>query len=78
MQIMKKSRKYWTLCTALVIVILVLGYTPLMIPDGIYKPMILGIPYSLWTSMLVTGVLVALTYVGSKVHPGSDEGEEES
>jgi hypothetical protein len=74
---MKKNKKYWTLCAILVIVIMVLGYTPLMIPDGVYKPMILGIPYSLWTSFVLTVALVVLTYIGSKVHPGSDEEEEE-
>ena len=74
---MKKNKKYWTLCAILVIVIMVLGYTPLMIPDGFYKPMILGIPYSLWTSFVLTVALVVLTYIGSKVHPGSDEEEEE-
>ncbi len=40
--------------------------------------MIFGLPYSLWTSFLVTVALVVLTYIGAKVHPGSDEGEEES
>ena len=63
---------------ALVLVILVLGYTPLMIPKGIYKPMLFGIPYSLWLSFLVTVILVVLTYIGSRVHPGSDNTEEES
>lgn len=75
---MKKNRKYWTLCAVLVIVLMVLAYTPLMIPKGVYKPMILGIPYSLWTSFLITVILVTLTYIGSKVHPGSDEEEEDS
>jgi uncharacterized membrane protein len=75
---MKKNKKYWILCTVLVLVLMVLAYTPLMIPHGIYKPMILGIPYTLWTSFLITVILVALTYIGSKVHPGSDEEEEES
>jgi len=75
---MRKNKKYWTLCAVLVILLMVLGYTPLMIPNGVYKPMILGIPYTLWTSFLITVILVALTYIGSKVHPGSDEGEEES
>jgi hypothetical protein len=75
---MKKKIRYWKICIILVIMLIVLGYTPLMIPHGIYKPMILGIPYTLWSSFLVTLLLVALTYIGSKVHPGSDEGEEES
>lgn len=74
---MKKSKKYWTLCAVLVVVLMVLAYTPLMIPSGVYKPMILGIPYTLWTSFLITVILVALTYIGAKVHPGSDEGEED-
>ena len=75
---MRKNKKYWTLCAVLVIVLMVLGYTPLMIPNGVYKPLILGIPYTLWTSFLITVILVTLTYIGSKVHPGSDEEEEES
>jgi hypothetical protein len=75
---MKEKLKYWRICIILVILLIVVGYTPLMIPNGVYKPMILGIPYTLWTSFLITVILVALTYIGSKVHPGSDEKEEES
>jgi protein-S-isoprenylcysteine O-methyltransferase Ste14 len=75
---MKRNKRNWRICTILVLVLVLLGYTPLMIPHGIYKPMIFGIPYSLWTSILVTVALVVLTYMGSKVHPGSDEGEEEA
>ena len=65
-------------CVILMIILTVIGYTPLVIPNGVYKPMILGIPYSLWASGLITVLLVALTYIGAKVHPGTDEGEEES
>ena len=75
---MKRSKKYWTACSIAVIVIMVAGYTPIMIPNGVHRPMLLGIPYSLWTSFLATVVLVALTYLGSKLHPGRDEEEEES
>jgi hypothetical protein len=74
---MKKSKTYWKLCVVLVIALMVLAYTPLMIPAGVYKPMILGIPYTLWTSFLITALLVILTYIGAKVHPGSDEGGED-
>jgi len=74
---MKKSKTYWKLCVILVIALMVLAYTPLMIPAGVYKPMVLGIPYTLWTSFLITALLVILTYIGAKVHPGSDEGGED-
>jgi len=74
---MKKSKTYWKLCVVLLVVLMVLAYTPLVIPAGVYKPMILGIPYTLWTSFLITALLVILTYIGAKVHPGSDEGGED-
>lgn len=61
----------------LVVLLIILAYTPLMLPNGIYKPMLLGLPYTLWTSILITMALVVLTYTGSKVHPGSDEEEGE-
>ena len=57
---------------------MVIGYTPIMIPKGVYKPMILGIPYSLWLSFIITVALVTLTFIGSKVHPGADEEEDAS
>ncbi len=74
---MKRNKKYWIICVILVVGLIILAYTPLMLPNGVYKPTILGIPYSLWTSFLITVALVVLTYIGSKVHPGSDEGEGE-
>ena len=69
---MKREKKYWRICVVLVFMITVLGYTPVMIPSGVYRPMILGLPYSLWLSFLFTVALVVLTYIGSRVHPGSD------
>ncbi len=75
---MMKKNKYWTACIVAVILLTVIGYTPLMIPKGVYKPMILGIPYSLWVSFLITAALVTLTYLGSKYHPGRDEEEDAS
>lgn len=73
----RKNNTIWSICIAAVLVIVVLGYTPLMLPAGKYKPMILGIPYSLWLPFLVTVILVLLTYVGARIHPGNDSIEEE-
>ncbi len=74
---MKRDPRYWRICVILVVLLIILAYTPLMLPNGIYKPMLLGLPYTLWTSILITMALVVLTYIGSKVHPGSDEEEGE-
>lgn len=73
----KKKEIYWKICIVIVIALVVLGYTPLMIPAGKYKPMLLGIPYSLWMGFLVTVTLVVLTFIGSKVHPSNNNKEEE-
>jgi uncharacterized membrane protein YqaE (UPF0057 family) len=75
---MKRRKTYWRICVILVITLTVLGYTPVIIPSGVYKPTLLGIPYSLWTSCLITVALVVLTYIGSKVHPGNDHKEGDS
>lgn len=75
---MKRQKQYWRICVILVIFLMVLTYTPAIIPAGVYKPAIFGIPYSLWTSFLVTAALVTLTYIGSKVHPGNDNEEGDS
>jgi hypothetical protein len=73
----KRNTLYWRICVTLVLLILALGYTPLFIPAGVYKPAVFGIPYSLWLGILVTAILVVLTFIGSRVHPGTDEMEDE-
>ena len=73
----KRKTRYWRICTALVVLLIIITYTPLIIPSGEYKPMVLGIPYTLWTSFLITAALVLITYIGSKVHPGKDEEEDQ-
>jgi len=74
----KRKTKYWRFCVYIVLLLIVITYTPLVIPRGVYKPMVLGIPFSLWTSFLITLILVALTYLGSRVHPGNDDEEDRS
>ena len=70
-----KKRKYWRILRVLVIALCLLTFTPFVIPEGVYKPELFGIPYSLWTSFLITVALVFLTYLGTKVHRGVDEGK---
>ncbi len=74
----ERKTRYWRICTALVVVLILITYTPLVIPRGVYKPMLMGIPYTLWVSFLITAALVLITFIGSKVHPGKDEEEEQS
>jgi hypothetical protein len=71
----EKNRKYWRILRTAAIILCLLTFTPLVIPEGIYKPELLGIPYSLWTSYLITIALVVLTYFGTKVHRSTEDEE---
>jgi hypothetical protein len=70
-----RKKSYWKICVILTILLTVTGFSPLILPGGVYKPMIMGIPYTLFASFLVTVALVTLTYIGARVHPGKDEEE---
>ena len=65
----------WRICVALVIVISAITFTPLIIPVGEYQPELFGLPYTFWTSILITVLLVLLTYIGTRVHPGRNSDE---
>lgn len=70
------NRKIWRICIAVVAVIVLITYTPAVIPSGTISPSFLGMPYSLWTGILLTILLVILTFIGSKVYPSQNEEEE--
>lgn len=72
----KAKLRYWRICVAMVMLLIVVSYTPVVIPEGVYKPMAFGLPFSLWLGFLITLALVVLTFIGAKVHPGNDKEEE--
>ncbi|MFC4872445.1 hypothetical protein [Negadavirga shengliensis] len=74
---MNPKRKYWNICCATAIVLSIITFTPMVTPQGVSSPKLAGIPYSLWTSFIITVLLVVLTYIGTRVHPGMHEEEEE-
>jgi hypothetical protein len=72
-----KKRKYWRILRTVAILLCLLTFTPFVIPKGVHTPELLGVPYSLWTSFLITVTLVFLTYLGTKVHRSEEEEEVE-
>ena len=73
---MQKSKSiYWKICCTAVILLSILTFTPLVIPQGKYIPQLFGIPYSLWIGILITVGFVVLTFIGTVVHPGKKEEE---
>jgi hypothetical protein len=78
---MNKSQSktmYWRICILMAALLAAVGLSPLVIPPGVSKPSLLGMPYSLWTGLIVTSCLVLLTYIGSRVHPGNNNENKES
>ncbi len=68
-----KKTLYWRLCCGAMVVLSVLTFTPLVIPAGRYEPMLAGVPLTLWAGIAIAVAMVALTLVGTYVHPDSGE-----
>ena len=67
------NRTYWYLCIAVAVLLTIVTFTPLVIPAGEYRPTLLGMPYTLWMTVLITALYVVLTYIGTRVHPGRND-----
>ena len=77
---MEKSQRkntYWRISIFIVILLAALGLSPVVIPAGVFEPSFLGMPYTLWMGSLVCLCLVLMTYIGSRVHPGNNNENEE-
>ena len=58
----------WRMLVAVMILLFLIEYSPLVISSGQYKPMLLGIPFSLWLGVIGTVLGVFLTYLAAKTH----------
>jgi len=67
-----RSNSYWITCCSAALILVIITFTPLVVPYGIHKPALLGLPYTLWTGILITVGLVALTFIATRVHPGRE------
>lgn len=70
------DQRPWRICIFLAVLLTILTFTPLVIPQEIYKPQLLGFPYTLWMTILITILFVVLTFAGSRVHPGRQNNED--
>jgi hypothetical protein len=61
----KKILRYLLVGTAVGLVILT--FTPLILNPGKIEPKILSLPYTLWTSILISMILVLLTFLVSRL-----------
>jgi hypothetical protein len=61
----KKILRYLLVGVAFVLV--VITFTPVILHPGKINPKFLSMPYTLWTSILITILLVLLTYLVSRL-----------
>ncbi|HER08441.1 MAG TPA: hypothetical protein ENO20_05975 [Bacteroides sp.] len=70
MQGIKKYLWYLTIIAAAALI--VITFTPLVIPFGKHTPAVFGFPRTLWTGILISVGLVVLTAIGAILHRGSN------
>lgn len=61
----KQNLRYLLIAVALGLV--VLTFTPLILNPDKIEPKLLSMPFTLWTSILITVILVVLTFLVSKL-----------
>lgn len=59
----------WRACYLSVMLLSGVAFTPLVIPSGEIQPLVFGMPRTLWAGILVTGLLVLLTFAATRVYP---------
>lgn len=60
----KKFHRKWILASGSVLVILV--FSPVILRPGKIDPTFLSMPFTLWSGMLITVLMVVLTYLASR------------
>lgn len=64
----KKQKLYWRITAVIAVILILITFTPLVIAPGKIEPKLFSMPYTLWVSILITIILVILTYIGGRVH----------
>ena len=60
----KKRRFWWAVTVTTAVFLVVINFTPLVMQEGKTDPRLFSMPFTLWVSILITILLVVLTWVG--------------
>lgn len=69
---MKKSLSLWRACAALVCIAGVINYVLGQIYSSVV-PQLAGMPFTFWFSIMITTILVGLTYYASRIFPFKED-----
>ena len=70
------ARRNWRITLAVALLLSVVTFTGLVTPIGEFQPELLGLPYTLWTGILVTAGLVLCTWAATKYYPPDEAASE--
>ncbi len=67
----RKERNWgWKICCTLAVITMIAAFTPYFLPTGKIEPKLAGMPYTLWSGIVLCFVMVGITAVATMVHPG--------
>jgi hypothetical protein len=69
---MPSKSTLWRICCAIIIVLSVLAFSPLVLTQGEHLPELFGMPRTLWLGILIAFLMVGLTFIGGRIHPAND------
>lgn len=64
----KKQKLYWRITAAVAVILMIITFTPIVMPAGKIEPKLFSMPFTLWMSILITILIVVLTYFGGLFH----------
>jgi len=67
------KKQIWNFCKIGAVVLIMVTFSPLVTPVAKHKPILMGMPYTLWTGIVVSVLLIGFTWLGTRIHPGKDE-----
>ncbi len=67
-----KKNSIWTRCIWLIMIIMATIYSPLVLRPGVTEPWVLGLPYTLWASLLGAFSIVLITAIAAYWRPSQD------
>lgn len=65
---MKKNKTSLRILDLLALLLVILTFSPVVIPKSMASPYVFGIPYTMWIGFVVSVLFVVLAYLVSRVN----------
>lgn len=68
-----RQKRLWHITIIIAVAMVIVTFTPLVTPAGKYTPVFLGLPYTIWTGIIISVGLVVLTVIAAAIHDHSKD-----